>query len=115
MASCIMLCVSPLVCVSPFDCVTLGVCLILQDANPLGEILLGSPSQGYSVEEECPPEYNAGEYAFVLVTPIRSYPLIPEEQTAEEKARWVECLRHAIEKDSGESCAMNGASTYETE
>lgn len=92
------------------------VCLLpVQDANPLGEILLGSPSQGYSIEEDCPPEFNAGEYAFVLVTPIRNYPLIPEEQTAEEKASWVECLRQAIEKDSGETCGMNGGTTYEAE
>ena len=81
-----------------------------QDANPLGEILLGSASQGYGINEECPPEYNGGEYAFELLTPIRSFPLIPEPQKSEEKASWIECLKSAIESD-GEPI-LNGSTTY---
>jgi hypothetical protein len=81
-------------------------------ANPLGEILLGSASQGYGVNEECPPEFNGGEYAFELLTPIRSFPLIPEPQNAEEKGSWIKCLKGAIESDE---FAVNGGTSYELE
>jgi len=79
------------------------------DAFPLGEIILGNASEGFSVDEVAPYELGGGENAFVLNTPLRTYPLLAE--TAEEKMSWIAVLRAAIDKTS---CLANGGSVSET-
>jgi len=56
-----------------------------------------------------PYELGGGENAFVLNTPLRTYPLLAE--TAEEKMSWIAVLRAAIDKTS---CLSNGGSVSET-
>ena len=67
----------------------------LKDAFPLGEIILGRPKEGFSVDETAPPELGGGENAFVLNTPTRTFPLLSE--TSEDKISWLAVLRSAIE------------------
>ncbi|XP_003385504.1 PREDICTED: arf-GAP with dual PH domain-containing protein 1-like [Amphimedon queenslandica] len=66
------------------------------DPFPLGEIVLGNPSEGYSVDESAPHELGAGENAFILNTPTRTFPLLAE--TSEDKLSWLTVLRAALEK-----------------
>ena len=75
--------------------------------------MLGNSAQGYGVTEECPPEYNGGVYAFLLKTPIRDFPLIPDPQNDQEKASWVSKLKAAIEME--ESGGPPGGHSYETD
>ena len=89
----------------------------LQDAFPLGEILLGSSSEGFSVDETAPPELGGGENAFMLNTPTRTFPLLAE--TSDEKLSWIATLTEAIESDtpSERSGSLERAAngTYNTE
>ena len=66
-----------------------------QDAFPLGEIVLGTESEGFSVEEGSSHDVGSGDSSFILNTPTRSYPFLAE--TAEEKLSWIAVLRAAIE------------------
>ena len=75
----------------------------LQDAFPLGEIILGSSSEGFSVDETAPPELGGGENAFMLNTPTRTYPLLAE--TSDEKLSWIATLNEAIEVDLSDQCS----------
>lgn len=90
--------------------IKLHACDVIQDANPLGEILLGSTAEGYSVEETV----NHGEFAFVLHTPKRIFPLIPVPENLTEKTEWVMALQQIIQQppQSPSSPSMRG-STYE--
>ena len=86
----------------------------IQDAFPLGEIIMGNASDGFSVDENAPYDLGGGENAFVLNTPLRTYPLLAE--TSEEKVSWIAVLRAAIERVS--SLPNGGGSvndTYNTE
>jgi hypothetical protein len=67
---------------------------INQDAFPLGEVVIGSRSEGFSVDENAPDDLGGGENAFVFNTTTRTYPLLAE--TTDEKHAWVEVLREAI-------------------
>ena len=70
-----------------FDCIT-----ILQDATPLGEIILGTAADKFSVDEEP----MAGECSFTLHTPFRDFPLIAENN--DEKMEWVKAFQMVFEK-----------------
>ena len=59
----------------------------IQDATPLGEIILGTTADKFTVDEES----LAGEYSFTLHTPFRDFPLIAESQ--EEKEQWVKAFQ----------------------
>ena len=80
----------------------------LQDAFPLGEIVIDSSSEGFFVDENAPDELGGGENAFVLNTPTRTFPLLAE--TAEDKHEWITVLRDVIEKSiTSPMSASNGA------
>ena len=72
--------------------------------------MLGSTAEGYSIEETV----NYGEFAFVLHTPKRIFPLVPVPENATEKAEWVMALQQVIQQppESPSSPSMRG-STYE--
>ena len=83
----------------------------LQDANPLGEIILGTTADKFSVDEEP----IAGEYSFTLHTPFRDFPLIADSR--EEKMQWVKAFQAVLENLEG---IVSGSpsvrcSTYELE
>lgn len=84
-----------------------------KDAFPLGEVIIGSNNEGFSVDENAPDDLGGGENAFVFNATTRTYPLLAE--TTEEKHEWVKVLRRAI-LTAGSS--LNGhdlSSTYSTE
>jgi len=86
-----------------------------QDASPLGEILLGSHSEGFQLLDHGSKELSGGEFCFTLVTPVRPYDLIPVPETAEEKQLWMTALQKAIE-DCGRHSELphsNTGTTYE--
>lgn len=66
--------------------------MILQDANPLGEIILGTAIDKFSVDKEP----MAGECSFTLHTPFRDFPLIAESN--DEKMQWVKAFQLVFEK-----------------
>lgn len=86
----------------------------LQDPFPLGEIMLGTETEGFSVDESAPYDLGVGENGFVLNTPNRIYPL--QAITSEEKHDWIATLRKVITRASS---SPNGVAslleTYETE
>ena len=87
---------------------------ILQDAFPLGEIVLGTETEGFSVDESAPFDLGVGENGFVLNTPNRIYPL--QAATAEDKLEWIATFRAAIEKASSSSNGVTSfLDTYDTE
>jgi len=59
----------------------------------LGEIVIGRPEEGFSVDESAPDDFG-GENAFIFNTTTRTYPLLAE--TIDEKRAWVEVLRRTI-------------------
>lgn len=69
---------------------------LFQDAFPLGEVIIGSAGEGFSVDENAPDDLGGGESAFMFNATTRTYPLLAE--TTEEKHAWVQVLRQAIEK-----------------
>ena len=82
----------------------------MQDAHPLGEILLGSVAEGFSLEESI----NIGEFAFALHTPKRVFPLIPVPENRMEKAEWVTSLQQVLhEPPASPSSPSMRFSTYE--
>lgn len=85
----------------------------IQDAFPLGEIIMGNASDGFSVDENAPYELGGGENAFILNTPLRTYPLLAE--TSEEKVSWIAVLRAAIERVSSLPNGGSVTDTYNTE
>lgn len=93
------------------DCV---IHYLLQDPFPLGEILLGTETEGFSVDEMAPYDLGVGENGFVLNTPNRIYPL--QAATSEEKHDWIATLRRVIARASFSSNGVASLSeTYETE
>lgn len=84
---------------------------MLQDANPLGEIILGTAADKFSVDEEP----IAGEYSFTLHTPFRDFPLIADG--SEEKMQWVKAFQSVFENLEGMIPGSPRArcSTYELE
>ena len=66
------------------------------DAFPLGEIILGTEAESFSVEEGSSHDTGSSDSSFILNTPIRSYPFLAE--TPEEKLSWIAVLRASIEK-----------------
>lgn len=78
-----------------------------KDAFPLGEIVLGTETEGFSVDETAPYDLGVGENGFVLNTPNRIYPL--QAATAEEKLDWIATFRAAFEKASN---SPNGVASY---
>ena len=92
-----------------FTVFTMNAYLVcLQDAFPLGEIVIDSSSEGFFVDENAPDELGGGENAFVLNTPTRTFPLLAE--TAEDKHEWITVLRDVIEKSiTSPMSASNGA------
>ena len=76
--------------------------------------MLGTETDGFSVDESAPYELGVGENGFVLNTPNRIYPL--QAATAEDKLDWIATLRVMIDRASS---ASNGVAffsdTYDTE
>lgn len=58
-------------------------------------MIIGSSSEGFSVDENAPDDLGGGENAFVFNATTRTYPLLAE--TKDEKHVWVEVLRQAID------------------
>ena len=85
-------------------------CIYTQDAFPLGEIIVGSSSEGFSVDENAPDELGGGENAFVFNTSTRTYPLLAE--TIEEKQDWISALRGAIELSATLTNGYSLTATY---
>jgi len=83
----------------------------LQDANPLGEIILGTTADKFSVDEEP----LAGEYSFTLHTPFRDFPLIADN--SEEKMQWVKAFQSVLEnlEEMVSGSPRARCSTYELE
>lgn len=82
----------------------------IQDAFPLGEIVIDSSSDGFFVDENAPDELGGGENAFVLSTPTRTFPLLAENP--DDKQRWITLLRDVIENSKTSSLLeQNGASS----
>ena len=75
---------------------------------------MGSPSEGFSVDETAPPELGGGENAFVLNTPTRTFPLLAE--TSDEKISWLAVIRSSIESPPNpcDDSSVSGI-TYGTE
>ena len=84
-----------------------------QDAFPLGEIVLGTESEGFTVDESAPYELGVGENGFVLNTPNRIYPL--QAATAEDKLNWIAMFRATIEKASLSPNGTVFTETYDTD
>lgn len=84
-----------------------------QDAFPLGEVVIGSGSEGFSVDENAPDDLGGGENAFVFNATTRTYPLLAE--TTEEKHVWVEVLRQAIHTAGSSLNGHDLGSTYSRE
>ncbi len=61
-------------------------------------MVIGSQSEGFSVDENAPDDLGGGEGAFVFNTTTRTYPLLAE--TLEEKHSWVQVLRETIDMAS---------------
>ena len=78
-----------------------------QDAFPLGEIVLGTETEGFSVDESAPYELGVGENGFVLNTPNRIYPL--QAATSEDKLDWIATFRAAIDRASS---SPNGVASF---
>ena len=87
--------------------------IILQDASPLGEILLGSESEGFHLRDHGSKELGGGDCCFTLVTPVRPYDLIPVPETTEEKQLWMSVLQTAI-ADCGKHRDLPGSYTGTT-
>ena len=85
-----------------------------QDAFALGEVILGSNSGGFYVDEVLPPKFKDTAFGFMLHTPGREnggFPLLAE--TEESKKAWMEALQRVIAmviEPSDESVAID---TYE--
>lgn len=79
------------------------------DAHPLGEIILGSIAEGFSIEEST----NAGEFAFTLHTPKRVFPLLPVPENRTEKSEWVMALQQVLEQPPVSPSSPSRGSTYE--
>ena len=79
----------------------------------MGEIILGTPSEGFSVDETAPPELGGGENSFVLNTPTRTFPLLAE--TSEEKISWLAVLRASIENPPFDIDATTVGPSYGSE
>lgn len=60
----------------------------------MGEVVIGSAGEGFSVDENAPDDLGGGESAFVFNATTRTYPLLAE--TIEEKHAWVDVLRKVI-------------------
>lgn len=82
------------------------MCFAIQDAFPLGEIVIGTSADGFSVDENAPDDLGGGENAFVLNTPTRTFPLLAD--TSDEKHMWITAIRDAIEH-LRTSTSSNGA------
>lgn len=65
------------------------------------------------MDENAPLELGGGENAFVLNTPIRTYPLLAE--TAEEKHGWIAMIRAAVGRASLDPDSARTDGTYNTE
>ena len=72
--------------------------IFYQDASPLGEILLGSESEGFHLLDHGSKQLSGGDCCFTLVTPVRPYDLIPVPETPEEKQSWMVELQKTIEE-----------------
>lgn len=86
--------------------------MCLQDAFPLGEIVIDTSSEGFFVDENAPDELGGGENAFVLNTPTRTFPLLAE--TAEDKREWISILRDVIEKSITATMSPSNGATLTT-
>ncbi len=84
--------------------------IIFQDAFPLGEVVIGSSGEGFSVDENAPDDLGGGEGAFVLNTTTRTFPLLAE--TPEEKHSWVHVLREAIERAGTSPSEQDRGTSY---
>ena len=62
---------------------------LFQDANPLGEIILGTAADKFSVDSQP----LAGECSFTLHTPFRDFPLVAD--SVEDK-NWFQCLHEPV-------------------
>lgn len=77
----------------------------------MGEIVLGTTTEGFSVDETAPLELGGGENAFVLNTPTRTFPLLAE--TSDEKLSWLAVLRAALEIPP--NMLADGGISYDTD
>ena len=66
--------------------------ILLQDANPLGEIILGTGADKFSIDEEP----IAGDFSFTLHTPFRDFPLIADSR--DEKMQWIKGFQAVFER-----------------
>lgn len=88
-----------------------GLCFfVLKDAFPLGEVVIGPASEGFSVDENAPDDLGGGEGAFVFNTTTRTYPLLAE--TPEEKQSWVQVLRESIDMASNSPNGHDRGTSY---
>lgn len=86
----------------------------LQDPHACGEIILGSSSDGYYVDEDVPPNLPAGMHVFMLHVPNRSrggFPLLADSE--ESKRQWMDLLSKMIGESTGSPDQSVAPSTYE--
>ena len=72
--------------------------LILQDAFALGEVILGSRSEGFYVDELLPQKFKDTMFAFMLHTPGRvngGFHIYAENE--DSKKAWMEALQGVID------------------
>lgn len=81
-----------------------------QDPFPLGEVVIGSASEGFSVDENAPDDLGGGESAFMFNATTRTYPLLAE--TTEEKHVWVKVLREVIDTVSSSPNGQDRGTSY---
>ena len=76
--------------------------------------MLGTETDGFSVDESAPYELGVGENGFVLNTPNRIYPL--QAATGEDKLDWIAALRAGIDRaTSSPNGVATFSETYETD
>ena len=85
----------------------------MQDAFPLGEVVIGTAEEGFSVDENAPDDLGGGESAFIFNATTRTYPLLAE--TTEEKHAWVDVLRQVIATAGSSFNGQSLGTSYSTD
>ena len=76
-------------------------------------MVIGSDSEGFSVDENAPDDLGGGDNAFIFNATTRTYPLLAE--TTEEKHTWVKVIRQAIDAAGNTTNGHDISSTYSRE
>lgn len=87
---------------------------ILQDAFALGEVILGSRSEGFYVDELLPPKFKDTMFGFMLHTPGRvngGFPIYAENE--DSKKAWMKALRRVIDGAVEAADQSVAVTTYE--